>query len=191
MSEAANDKKIMKVSKMKVSKIYSLLLEQENFQTFAVSDIIRRGKEIIEAIRSDDDLDFDELKVLNMNKLLKANGKKRLSDPKVVCFQVKMLLKLGKLSFETENNALVTSFEILLALSILFCIDLESKATETLLDCCFNIIRMASENLGQIEQNEYVLKNLLDSKLIKWVSNGLNFENYESLNKRKSLLLEI
>ena len=62
-----------------------------------------------------------------------------------------MLLKLGKLSFETENNALVTSFEILLALSILFCIDLESKATETLLDCCFNIIRMASENLGQIE----------------------------------------
>ena len=74
MSEAANDKKIMKVSKMKVQKIYSLLLEQEDFQTFAASDIIRRGKEIIEAIRSDDDLDFDELKVLTLNKLVKANG---------------------------------------------------------------------------------------------------------------------
>lgn len=145
MSEQNNDQELLKECKKKIKKIYELLLQDEKFETFAVSDILRRGKETIEAIRAEDELDLDELKVTNLSKLIKCKNGLKTSDPSAVCFQAKILIKLGKISFTSENNALVTLFEILLALAILFGADLKSKASETLLENCVEIIRSASE----------------------------------------------
>ena len=62
------------------------------------------------------------------------------------------------------------------------CTHIHAKTCETLLDSCIDIMRRASENLEQIEKNEYVLKNLIDSKLMKWFSIGLKFAENEGSN---------
>lgn len=126
-----------------------------------------------------------------MSKLVKTKDDEELSDPNVVCFQAQILVKLGKISFETENNAMVTLFEILLALAIVFGTDLKSKASETLLDTCCDIVRGASEKLELVEENEYALKHLIDSKLMKWVCNGLNFNTTFKANQRKNKLVQM
>jgi len=73
-------------------------------------------------------------------------------------------------------------FEILLALSVLFGADLKSKTSERLLETCVDIFQSASIKLDEIEKHDYVLKNLVNSKLMRWICSGLNFSSIFKAN---------
>ena len=72
MSEKNNDAELLKQCRKKIKKIYKLLLQDEMFEAFAVADILKRGKDTVQILRSNEDLDLDELKVSNMSKLVKT-----------------------------------------------------------------------------------------------------------------------
>ena len=61
-----DDKKLLKDCKKKIKKMYSLFFNNPEFEKFAVQDLLTRGKQTIEAIRSDPDLDLDDLEPSNL-----------------------------------------------------------------------------------------------------------------------------
>jgi len=191
LSEKNSDKELLQACKKKIKKIYELLLNDGQFEKFSIQDILKRGKETIEAIRANDDLDLDDLRMTKLNTQVRAPEGTTLSDPCAVCFQATILVKLGKISFNSANNELVTLYEILLALSALFSADIKSKASETLLDACVDIMRAASQQLEQIEDKEYVLNHLINSKLMKWLCSGLNFDTIFKANQRKKKFIQM
>ena len=50
-------------------------------------------------------------------------------------------------------------------------------------------MRSAANKLAEIENNEYVLSHMINSKLVKWICSGLNFNSTFKANNCKSRLI--
>ena len=181
----------MKECRRKIKKIFNLLSSDSEFEQFSLRDLLQRGRETIEVIRADDDLELEQLKLENLGTAVKHTEGKTVSSPSAMRVVVEILLKLGKLSFSSANNELVQIFEILLSLSILFGADLKAKASESLLETCVVIMGSAAKKLEDIETNDYALDHIVNSKLMKWICSGLNFETTFKANQRKGKLIQM
>ena len=129
-SEKNNDKELLKVCKKKIKKMYKLFFNNDDFEKFAVQDLLSRGTQTIEAIRADPEFDLDELRVGNASEKIKGG---KVCDPFALSFLTAQLISMGKMSIKSESSTLVSLYEIFMGLSILFGADLKAKAGEILL----------------------------------------------------------
>ena len=50
---------------------------------------------------------------------------------------------------------------------------------------------MAHEHIGDIEENDELLDQFINNKLMKWTCSGLNFDTTFKVNKRKNKIMQI
>ena len=132
---------MLKTCKKKIKKMYGLFFNDASFEKFAIDDLQRRGLKTIEAVRADEDLDLDELKVATLS--TKFKGKDHVTDPLAVSFLVTQMIKMGKLSMKDSSASLITLYEIFLGMAILFGTDLVAKVPSAMLQICTDIVEMA------------------------------------------------
>ena len=98
---------------------------------------------------------------------------------------------MGKISLKTSSQQLISIYEILICMSILFGADQKSKITETVLETCLQIISLVQEHLQEIQSNDDVLDAFVNNNLIKWICSGLNFDSVFKINRKKNKLMLI
>ena len=52
-------------------------------------------------------------------------------------------------------------------------------------------MRMAHENIADIEENDDMLDQFINNQLMRWVCSGLNFDTTFKVNKRKNKIMQI
>ena len=168
--------------------MYSLFFNNPEFEKFAVQDLLTRGKQTIEAIRSDPDLDLDDLEPSN---LLTEVTTGTVTDPFCLSFLTDQLIKMGKVSVKSQNQTLVALYEIFLSFSVLLGVDQKSKVGEIMLQTSLDIMIMVQEHIQDIEENDAVLDQFVNNKLLKWMCTGLNFDTTFKVNRRKDKIMQI
>lgn len=98
---------------------------------------------------------------------------------------------MGKVNLKTSSQQLISIYEILICMSILFGADQKSKISETVLETCLQIISLVQEHLEEIQSNDDVLDAFLNNNLIKWICSGLNFDSVFKINRKKNKLMLI
>jgi len=98
---------------------------------------------------------------------------------------------MGKVNLKTSSQQLISIYEILICMSILFGADQKSKISETALETCLQIISLVQEHLEEIQSNDDVLDAFLNNNLIKWICSGLNFDSVFKINRKKNKLMLI
>ena len=98
---------------------------------------------------------------------------------------------MGKISLKTSSQQLISIYEILICMSILFGADQKSKITETVLETCLQIISLVQEHLEEIQSNDDVLDAFVNNNLFKWICSGLNFDTVFKINRKKNKLMLI
>ena len=142
---------------------------------------------MIVAIRAEEDIDLDDLTAMNVRQ--KVKDKEKVVDPFALSFLTEQLIGMGKMSIKDESQTLVSLYEIFLSLSVLFGADLKAKTSEVMLQTCLDIMRMAHENIADIEENDDMLGQFINNQLMKWVCSGLNFDTTFKVNKRKNKIM--
>jgi hypothetical protein len=122
--------------------------------------------------------------------MFKKIKKGKVYDPRSLDFIFKRLLAAKKLSLVEQPQTFVNVFEMLLALSMLFAKDQDSKITAKLLKTCVKILKDIEKSLAEIDGNKLIMTRIINSEVFSFISMGLNF-NLKELNKRKALIVEM
>ena len=149
--------------------------------------MVQRGVQTIKSIVNQKNFDMDELKLKTMRDQIKDGT---VYDPRSLDFIFKRLLAAEKISITEQPETFCVIFEMLLSLAVLFGMDQQSKITHKLFKTCQKIVKSVEENLEGINGNEEVMDKIVNSELLKWFSEGLNF-NGKDLNRRKQVLVDI
>lgn len=122
-----------------------------------------------------------------MNQKIKGG---KTYDPLSLDFIFKRLLGANKLSLTEHTHTFVNVFEMLLALAVIFGKDQDSKITAKLLKTASKIVKLVGESLEEINGDKLIMSRIINSQVLKWISDGLNF-NMTDVNKRKSFIVDM
>lgn len=141
-----------------------------------------RAINTIRHIRSDSDLDFDEIETQ-----VKLTGGS-VTDPNTLALLAEQFKKSGQISLKGKDDTLLQLFEVFLSLAVLY--GANKKTSKLMLKTCSSLLsEVKASNADHL--SDTLLKRLLQNQIFSQICQGLNFATNKNFNERKKEIVAI